>query len=33
METTILGFMIFSLMVVITIDAIQKRRKFLVEGK
>jgi hypothetical protein len=33
MEIVFLGLMIFSLMVIITIDSIQKRHKFLVEGK
>jgi hypothetical protein len=29
METIILGFMIFSLIIIISIDTIQKRRKFM----
>ena len=33
METIFLGLMIFSLIIVITIDAAQKRRKYLAEGK
>lgn len=33
METIFLSFMFFSLLVVFTIDTIQKRRRFLKEGK
>ena len=33
METIIFGLMIFGLIVVIAIDAVEKRRKFLLEGK
>jgi len=33
METIILGLMIFSLIIVIAIDATQKRRRFLAKGK
>jgi hypothetical protein len=33
MEMIIFGLMIFGLIIVVTIDAAQKRRKFLAEGK
>ena len=33
MEMLILGSMIFSLIIVITIDTAQKRHRFLAEGK
>ncbi len=33
METIILGFMIFSFIIVIAIDSTQKRRRFPTRGK
>ncbi len=33
METIIVGLMIFCLIIFISVDAIQKRRKFMDEGK
>jgi len=33
METIILGLMIFGLIIIISIDTIQKRRNFMGEGK
>jgi hypothetical protein len=33
METLILGLLIFTLIIVIAIDAKHKRRRFLAEGK
>jgi hypothetical protein len=33
METIILSFMVMSLFTVFTVDTVQKRRRFLEEGK
>ena len=33
METVLLGLMILSLLAIFTVDSLQKRRKYLDEGK